>query len=94
MSMPKNSEDFKPEPLVSKDDYNRIIEDDGDKGNKIDKFGNQIYWESDPDCGLIKISVNNEEVVTWCYEESAENIFLEFMGVWNKAQDCTQEVKK
>ncbi|SEQ48075.1 hypothetical protein SAMN03080615_01618 [Amphritea atlantica] len=66
------------------------IQEENNRGDMVDKFGNRITWKADPDDGLIESSVNSEEIATWCYEDEAEATFLSFMEIWNKAQERAQ----
>lgn len=65
-------------------------EEEGATGSTNDKYGNVINWKADPDIGIIKISVNGEEVAVWCYEDNPDAVFSDFMEIWHKAQAATK----
>ena len=65
------------------------VEEENNNGSDTDGYGNTLSWKADPDCGLIEIFVNGEEVVSWSYEDEADGVFSEFLKVWKMAQAAT-----
>lgn len=70
------------------------IEEENNRGSDTDDYGNTLSWKADPDCGLIEIFANGEEVVSWCYEDEAESVFSEFVKIWKKAQTAANKQAK
>ena len=67
-----------------KTDY---TDDEDNKGSATDKHGNTLSWKSYPDEGLIEISVNGEELITYCYDSDPELVFNDVRTIWEKAQE-------
>lgn len=70
--------------------HDRITEENN-QGLEKDNYGNTLSWKATPDYGLIEISLNGEELVSWCYEDEPESVFNEFFTVWKKAQEAARE---
>lgn len=81
--------DFK--QLVCEDCRERI-EEENNCGEVTDDYGNKLTWKADPDCGLIEIKANGEDVVDWSYEDEPEVCFNDFLKIWKMAQAATKPV--
>lgn len=66
------------------------IEDDNNRGNVNDDFGNLIDWKYDTEDCSLNINVNGEHLTSWYCEDSAEDVFIGFMKIWNKAQSLAK----
>lgn len=67
---------------------NDYLNDEDYKGSATDKHGNTLSWQAHPDEGFMDISVNGEELISYCYESDPEPVFNEFVTIWEKAQKC------
>ena len=83
---------FEKDYVVAEEGYGHDrINEESNQGLEKDNYGNTLSWKATPDYGLIEISLNGEELVSWCYEDEPESVFNEFFTVWKKAQEAARE---
>ncbi|WP_297533003.1 hypothetical protein [Thalassolituus sp.] len=83
---------FEKDYVVAEEGYGHDrINEESNQGLEKDNYGNTLSWKATPDYGLIEVSLNGEELVSWCYEDEPESVFNEFFTVWKKAQEAAKE---